>query len=168
MNEKRNMFIEVSQVGNFKDGLAIAFSRYGDNGTWCGEEVKLVAIHAEKDCLSDLVDGLLDHGGDFRTMFWHRALIITEHRTIYIESENGGLNSHQLVNDAWTPDAINGNRNVYVTLVGLDPLRNDTHAVAIGMVMAAQRYGTPEAFFNAALMPPKKKSWYRRFLDWLD
>lgn len=168
MIEKRNRFIQVSHVGSVNDCLAIGFSHYGENGTWCGEEVKVVVIHSEEDCLSDLVSGLLDHGGDFQYPHWYRALIVTEQRTIYIESDQGNLETHQLAFSVWTPENINGNRNVYVALPGLDPLRNDTHAVAISMVMAAQQCATPDVFFKTALKRPKKKGWFRRLLAWLD
>jgi len=168
VTEKRTMFIEVSKVGNTVDGLAIGFSRYGDNGTWCGEEIKLVVVHAEKACLGEISDGLLERGGDFNTGYWHRALIVTENRTLYFESENGNIDNQKIVTSLWSRKAIDNNRNIYVALLGLDPLRNDTHAVAIGIVLAAQFYGTPEAFFRNALKEPKKKSMYERFLDWLD
>lgn len=167
MTEKRTMFIEVSQAGGPTDRLAIGFSRFGENGTWCGEEVKLVVVHAEKDCLSEIVEGLLDNGGGYNTMYTHRALVITENRTVYFESENGNTENHTVVKGLWSTDVITNNRNVYVALLGLDPQHNDTHAVAIGIVMAAQHYGSPDAFFHSVLKLPKKKSWRQRLLDWL-
>lgn len=168
MSEKRTKSIEVSWTGNGNDSLAIGFSLHGENGTWCGEEIKLIAVTADRNSLGDIVKGLLDQGGDFRTSFWYRALLVTERHTLYVESENDDLTSQLLPHHVWTPDAITSNRNVYVTLPGLDPLNNDTHAIVIGMVIVAQGCRGSDDFFKAVLPMPKKKSWYQRFLEWID